>query len=110
MPMQNGLYKLQFHTAIGAGSGVVMLQDGQLWGGDSGLYYVGSYEVRGNALSARLRTDRHSNLGQVQSVLGIDQATIALEGDARDNAAAMTGTAREVPGVTLQAHLSRICS
>ena len=109
MPIENGLYKLQFHSLIGAGAGVVMLQDGKLWGGDSGLYYVGSYDLKDGAILAQVRTNRHSNLGQVQSVFGIDQATIRLEGDAKDNAAAMTGTAREAPGVALQAHLSRIC-
>ncbi len=59
MPLQNGLYKIEFQTQLGAGSGVVILHDGQLRGGDSMIYYVGTYKQDGDEFSAEVRTDAH---------------------------------------------------
>ncbi len=41
--MQNGLYIVRFETPLGQGSGVVVVRDGSIGGGDTGTYYRGSY-------------------------------------------------------------------
>jgi hypothetical protein len=45
--MQNGLYWVEFRTPLGSGAGVVVLQDGNLRGGDSSMYYFGTYTETG---------------------------------------------------------------
>jgi hypothetical protein len=42
------------------------------------------------------------------SVFGIDRVNITLKGTANGDSAKMTGTAREAPGVSFQATLTKI--
>jgi hypothetical protein len=45
--MQTGLYKVNFKTPLGLGAGVVVLENGMIRGGDSSMFYRGTY--RGGA-------------------------------------------------------------
>ena len=58
--MQNGLYAAEFQTPLGKGYGVVMLLNGVLQGGDSMMYYQGSYTVDGNNFTAEVKTGAHA--------------------------------------------------
>ena len=104
--MQNGLYKVAFQTPIGAGAGVVVLQDGNLSGGDSSMYYVGSYAVVAGQFTAEVLANRHTP-GQA-SVFGKDKTRISLTGTAQEASAQATGTSPDAPSVRLQATLTRI--
>jgi hypothetical protein len=106
--MRDGLYKVQFRTQSAIGFGVVFAPSGTLWGGDAGLYYVGSYTVNGNKLSAKVETNRHSNPQGIVSVFGIDHVHIALEGTVNGDTISTTGKAAEAPAVSFQAILTRI--
>jgi hypothetical protein len=78
--MRDGLYKVQFQNQLGSGFGVVSAQAGKLWGGDSALYYVGSFTENGNGISATVETNRHSNIPGIASVFGIDNVHITRDG------------------------------
>ncbi|WP_422026522.1 hypothetical protein [Pyruvatibacter mobilis] len=78
--MENGLYKAAFATQLGAGAGVIVLQDGKLRGGDSVIAYVGSYHSDGKNLQAEVSTSRHTEDPEMRSVLGMDSATLKLSG------------------------------
>jgi hypothetical protein len=52
--MRDGLYKVYFETPLGANFGVVHAVDGKIWGGDSSMFYVGSYVTRGNEITAHV--------------------------------------------------------
>jgi len=106
--MRDGLYRVHFETPSGKGAGVVYIQGGKLWGGDSGLYYVGNYIETGTQLTATVKTNRHSQFPGVISVFGRDQVTIKLVGTVKGDTVTCTGTAAEAPGVTFKAVLSRI--
>ena len=95
-----------FKTPIGEGAGVVILQDGTLRGGDSGMFYIGTYKMTGTAFEATVRTGRHT--GAMDSVLGVDNANLSLKGTFSGNAANLNGTAREAPGIAFQAVISRL--
>jgi hypothetical protein len=90
------------------GAGVVFALDGRLWGGDAALYYVGTYGVDGDAMSAKVTTNRHTNNALIQSVFGIDRVNIELNGKTNGDEIKATGRAAEAPGVTFDATLSRI--
>jgi hypothetical protein len=108
--MKNGLYKVEFVTPLGQGAGVVVLDNGLIRGGDSGLFYTGSYTLNGETFSAEIATDRHTHHKNLQSTLGVDQAILNLTGKIEsDTRAAFAGTSPQAPGVSFQATLTRLC-
>ncbi len=53
------VYRPDFRPG-GAAAGLVVLDRGRLYGGDGNYYWVGRYEARGNALTARASTHHYS--------------------------------------------------
>lgn len=107
--MKEGLYKVQFQTGLGAGYGVVYAKDGKLYGGDSGLYYIGSYTESAGNLEAKVSTNRHAPNGIVpMSVFGVDKVDITLTGRVAGDTISTTGTAAQAPGIRFQAILTFI--
>jgi hypothetical protein len=106
--MRDGLYRVHFQTPLGYGAGVLHAAGGKLWGGDAGLYYVGSYELNGDNVTATVTTNRHTQHPGVQSVFGRDEVKISLKGVAEGDTAKFKGTAAEAPGVSFAAELKRI--
>ncbi|EJN04485.1 GrlR family regulatory protein [Phyllobacterium sp. YR531] len=109
--MQNGLYKVEFHTPQGGmGAGVVFAQDGKMFGGDSGIYYIGIYRAEGGRMQAQVHIDRHSDTGTL-SVFGKDRVTIDIVGtyDGQSNINC-TGTSPQAPGVPFTAELHMLPS
>jgi hypothetical protein len=106
--MQNGIYKVEFQTPLGAGAGVVILQSGKLSGGDSGMYYTGSYAETGDDFTAKVEGRRHTNAPGFSSVFGVDHTHISLKGKSTGNSATMSGTAAEAPSIAFQAKLSKL--
>jgi hypothetical protein len=104
--MQNGLYRVEFRTPLGSGAEVTVLQDGNLRGGDSAMYYFGTYTETGNQATVDAESHRHTP--GMPSVLGRDDANLSLRGTVQGNNAQLTGTARQAPGVTIQVALSFI--
>ena len=108
MALQSGLYKVHFLTQAGEGNGVVVMQGGRLRGGDSLMYYVGTYSQEGNNLSAKIATDRHSTMPGMHPVFGMDRVIITISGTTEGDSAKMAGSAAEAPGVTFSANLTRL--
>lgn len=104
--MISGLYSVRFQTPLGAGAGVVYAQDGQLWGGDSGIYYRGSFQENGGELTATINVDRHAS--GMNSVFGVDKAAIHLKGRINGTSVSCSGTSPQAPGVAFTAALERI--
>ncbi len=106
--MQNGLYKVAFQTPMGQGAGVVVIADGTVKGGDSGMYYVGTFQEVTDQFTATLHVQRHSNMAGVPSVFGVDNVHLTLPGTSTNTSATVQGTAAEAPGVQFQAQLTLI--
>lgn len=104
--MRNGLYRVHFETRIGGGGGVVTLNDGKVGGGDSAIYYVGTYSENGNQFTGEVLTDRHSP--GMPSVFGVDKLQISLKGTTDGDKAQITGTSQQAPGLTLHGTLTRL--
>lgn len=108
MSLPDGLYKVDFRTELGHGFGVLVLRDGDLRGGDSGMYYVGTYSQDGNDFSAQLKVGRHSSPPGLVPVFGRDSVNITLSGTSTGTGAELTGTAAEAPDISFQATLARL--
>lgn len=77
----NGLWTIEFLSTINLiGSGVLVMNNGRLLGGDEGFYYSGSYETTPpNGMSAEIRVTRFKP--EHVSVFGdIGQFTLHFQG------------------------------
>ena len=106
--MDNGLYKVRFETPRGNGTGVVVLKDGHLWGGDSSMFYTGTYKLQSGAFEGKLVTNVHTIAPHKPSIFGRDIVHITLKGSFSRDYAEVTGTAREVPDVPFRAELTKL--
>lgn len=102
----NGKYSVWFRTALGEGTGIVVLEDGQLTGGDTVIAYAGSYRQDNDAFNADIAIKRHS-LGQL-SVFGIDDVDITLTGRSTGTTASCQGTSKQAPGMAFEATMIRM--
>ncbi len=106
--MDNGLYKVRFETPNGIGTGVVVLHDGHLWGGDSSMFYHGTYTLGTDTFHADIVTNVHTIAPHKPSIFGRDIVHIAIDGHYLHDSAHVTGLAREVPDVPFKASLTRL--
>ena len=104
--LENGKYSAWFRTSLGEGTGVVMLKDGKITGGDTVLAYAGSYSQAGDDFTVDISTERHSP-GQL-SVFGIDKVDLTLMGKSTGITASCRGTTRQEPGMAFEAIIIRI--
>ena len=105
--LPNGLYKIAFETPSGAEYGVACLQDGKLRGGDSGMAYVGSYELVGDLLSAEISVSQHRHVPGAVSALGFNNVQVHLSGLVHDaGVVRLTGTSPMSSSIKFKARLS----
>jgi len=106
--MDNGLYKVRFETPRGNGTGVVVLMDGQLWGGDTSMFYTGTYTLHDGYFNANLVTNVHTIAPHKPSIFGRDIVHITLKGTFSRDFGEVTGFAREVPDIEFRAELTKL--
>jgi hypothetical protein len=106
--MDDGLYKVRFETPRGSGTGVVVLKDGHLWGGDSSMFYSGTYILSEGNFNAKIVTNVHTIAPHRPSIFGRDIVHISLTGSFSRDYAEVTGTAREVPDIDFKAELTKL--
>lgn len=104
--MQEGLYKAEFETVFGSGTGVFHFSDGKLRGGNSALYYHGTYELTGSTMHATFKAKRHSQDVNIASVFGMDDITVIMEGHIKDDIIMIDGVAEEVPDMPMHGKLT----
>jgi hypothetical protein len=103
--IKNGTYAAWFKTPLNQGAGIAHLADGKISGSDSIMTYTGTYTVDGDAFTATLKTQRHSE-GHA-TVFGLDNLTLKLEGTFVGKIGKYIATADEVPGMVLEGTLIR---
>lgn len=106
--MQEGLYKVEFHTVHGTGSGVIYAASGKLRGGNSGFAFIGSYAGRGDDILVKISTQRHNDDPAIRPLFGTDMITLTLKGIQNGDMVDFEGTALQLPGVAFKAVLTRI--
>jgi hypothetical protein len=103
-----GLYKIEFHTVHGTGSGVIYAISGKLRGGNTGFSFVGSYSGAGDNIQAKVSTARHNDDPAIKPLFGTDMITLTLKGKENGEIVDFEGTALQLPGVLFRAVLIRI--
>jgi hypothetical protein len=106
--LQDGLYKVEFHTVHGTGTGVIYAINGKLRGGNSAFAFIGSYVDKTDGIQVRVTTQRHNADPAFKPLFGTDMITLTLKGSDNGNMVDFEGTALQLPGVTFKAILTRI--
>ena len=106
--MQEGLYKVEFHTVHGTGTGVIYAVGGKLRGGNSAFAFIGTYSDKGDGIQVKVTTQRHNPDPTFRPLFGLDMITLTLKGATSDSMVDFEGTAMQLPGVTFKAVLTRI--
>jgi hypothetical protein len=107
-PLQEGLYKVEFHTAHGTGSGVIYATCGKLRGGNSAFAFIGHYNDEGSSIQVKVSTERHNEDPAFKPLFGTDRVTLTLKGRENGRMVEFVGSALQVPGVAFHATLTRI--
>jgi T3SS negative regulator,GrlR len=104
----NGFWTAKFSTPMGAGGGVAYFTANEVFGGDSGVTYLGTYQVNGTEIVAKLKITPH--LAGVPSVFGsISQAfDLTITGTIQGTQMSGKGTASIAPGVNFQVNLTKV--
>jgi hypothetical protein len=106
--LREGLYKVEFHTVHGTGTGVVYATAGKLRGGNSAFAFVGNYVDRDEGIQVKVSTQRHNADPAFRPLFGTDMITLTLRGIEHGDMVDFEGTALQLPGVAFKAILTRI--
>ena len=107
--MREGLYKVEFHTVHGTGSGVIYAASGKLRGGNSGFAFIGTYSGGDDGISVKVSTERHNADPTFKPLFGTDMITLTLRGKDSGSMLDFEGSALQLPGIAFKATLTRIC-
>ena len=106
--MREGLYKVEFHTVHGTGTGVIYATGGKLRGGNSAFAFIGNYVDRNDGIQVKVSTQRHNPDPAFRPLFETDMITLTLKGIAHGDMVDFEGTALQLPGVAFKAVLTRI--
>ena len=106
--MREGLYKAEFHTVHGTGTGVLYATSGKLRGGNSAFAFSGTYSGNGDDILVRISTQRHNDDPAFKPLFGTDMITLVLKGRENGDMVDFEGSALQLPGVAFRAVLTRI--
>jgi hypothetical protein len=106
--LQEGLYKLEFHTVHGTGTGVIYATGGKLRGGNSAFAFIGNYADRADGVHVKVSTQRHNPDPAFRPLFGTDMITLTLRGTDNGDMVDFEGEALQLPGVNFKAVLTRI--
>jgi hypothetical protein len=106
--LREGLYRVEFHTVHGTGTGVIYATAGKLRGGNSAFAFVGNYVARNDGVQVKVSTQRHNPDPAFRPLFGTDNITLTLRGNEHGDMVDFEGTALQLPGVAFKAVLTRI--
>jgi T3SS negative regulator,GrlR len=96
MQVRNGLYSIRIEMRDGKrghATGVIILSDGRILGGDTYFYYTGSYSFRNGKWRGELITHQHTEAVGKILVFGGREVTCGFTGIYSDGEAEVEGTA-----------------
>ena len=106
--MVEALWSVLFMSGLqSVGAGVVVLETGRIFGGDSNYYYVGSYMLSGSTINAKIEVVHF--FGPQSTVLGpVDRLDLVLEGRVENNQMRLVGAMPGSSQVQIAMQLNRL--
>lgn len=94
--MLEGLWTVEFKAAMGAGTGVIVVNPKTIMGGDAGYYYAGTYKVENGAVHAELDVVRFSQ--HAVSIFGSSERhSVVLDGPVNEKQMQLSGYLKSNP-------------
>jgi hypothetical protein len=96
MTVKNGLYSIRIAMKDGGrghATGVIVLLDGQILGGDSHFYYTGTYTFKNGKWRGELTTYEHTKAVGLSMLFGGREVNCGFTGNYADGEAEVSGTA-----------------
>ena len=96
--MRQGLYSVRFQTSIGAGAGVIYVEESSFVGGDAGYFYYGKVNTQAdNSISVFITLRQHD--ARIPSVFGnISQLDLEMNGKYSEPHFNLAGSLRNLAG------------
>jgi hypothetical protein len=94
--VMNGLYSLAIemsHGKQGRATGIVVLRDGRIMGGDSFFYYTGSYTLKAGKWRGDMIVNQHTEAPGLNLAFGGREVTCGFTGTYTEGTADVEGTA-----------------
>jgi hypothetical protein len=91
-----GLYSIHVHMldgVTGGLSGVVLLSEGRILGGDASFYYLGSYSAANGRWKGQILNQEHTDMRDQNPVFGGREVGIGFSGTYKGNQAVLEATA-----------------
>lgn len=96
MTITSGLYSIEIEMTDGGqgrATGVIVLRDGTIAGGDSYFYYTGTYTAGDNKWRGELTTSEHTKSAGSRPLFGGREVTCGFSGSYDADGADVQGTA-----------------
>lgn len=106
--LKEGLYCLKFQSLTAWGYGLVYLAGGKIYGGDSYIYYVGTYSIAGQFIQGRVKGRAYAPDAPqgTFSLFGRDNNTIEIEGTiGAGGEITLTLRSKQAPGIEITGEL-----
>ena len=103
--MIEGFWTIRFQGVAGAGSGVLTLMNGTVFGGDTSFLYQGTYSLEGQNLTAKVQVKRFAPA--LPSLMGKDEYSLELKGTIHGSTIMLTGSTPGIP-TTFAATIAKI--
>lgn len=107
--IKNGLYSVRIEMDTGKrarATGVIILCDGRIFGGDANFYYTGSYAFKNEKWRGELVTREHTKAVGMNLLFGGREVGCGFTGNYSDDKAEISGTALVgKTSVSFSAHL-----
>lgn len=90
------------------GTGVVVISNGKIMGGDSVFTYIGDCSVIAEVVTARLRVKQYSSVPGMVSIAGTNDYWLTLTGQKGHDSMVLKGQPDGRPSITITVKLSRL--
>ena len=100
--MLSGIFGVEFRASNrDFGSGIAVIDDGRVNGGDETYFYQGQFDYYGGEVRATIEVTHYR--GAPNSVMGpVSQFTLSLSGSADDNNFDVQGGSHSIPNVNIR--------
>ena len=105
--MIEALWSVEFETSLNmAGKGVVVFENGRMYGGDSAMIYTGSYDIdHDSVIHCKIKVDKFAEYTpEMASTLGFDSFNLQVSGKIDPKKMKLSGHVVEDPSRKITIH------
>jgi|ERR1700722_12873079 len=104
--MIDGLWTVHYYGPQGDGAGIVVLLKGQVYGGDNGFFYLGTYDEKGDTFRGKVSVKNFDSA--IPNVIGVvGDFDLLIEGKIQGDAINGTGALTAAPDAKIVVRLLR---